>query len=80
MAVGRNFVGIFVAIDFCAFGVMAILMNTYHWWLISRNLTTNEDMNKMRYIWLKDDAGRFSNVFNEARLRRRSPSLPPHPP
>ena len=38
--------------------MMAVLMNHYHLILILRNLTTNEDMNKHRYAYLRNDVNR----------------------
>jgi len=46
------------------FLTFAIVMNSYHWWLILNNLSTNEHMNKGRYIYLRDDLGRFKNAFD----------------
>ena len=43
-------------------------MNGYHFHLVTHNLTTNEHINKSRYHYLKDDAGRFSNAFDKGFL------------
>ena len=43
-------------------------MNGYHAHLVLHNLTTNEHINKTRYHYLKDDAGRFHNPFDQGFL------------
>ena len=45
--------------------MMAVLMNHYHLILILRNLTTNEDMNKHRYAYLRNDVNRYHNPFSQ---------------
>jgi hypothetical protein len=47
------------------FAIFAVVMNSYHWWLILSNLSTNEHMNKARYMYLRDDLGRFKNTFDQ---------------
>jgi len=44
--------------------MMALLMNQYHFTLILRNLTTNEDINKERYAYLRDDLNHYRNPFS----------------
>lgn len=51
------------------FSVFAVMMNSYHWWLILSNLSTNEHMNRGRYVYLRDDLGRFKNAFNQGAMR-----------
>ena len=46
---------------------MAMMMNSYHFSLILKNLTTNEHMN-MRYPYLRDEMGRVSNAFDKGCL------------
>ena len=48
--------------------LMAIAMNNYHAVLIMRNLTTNEDMNKHRYTYLRDDMNKFRNPFSRGAM------------
>ena len=43
---------------------MALMMNNYHLSLTLRNLTTNEDMNKHRYHYLKNDLNQYHNPFS----------------
>ena len=75
----------FMAVDFFFVTMMAIAMNNYHASLILRNLTTNEDMNKHRYYYLKSDLGQFQNPFsrgacgNIAELFSRSASVSSNP-
>jgi len=57
-------VGWFMAVDFAMASLMALMMNNYHLSLILRNLTTNEDMNKHRYHYLKDDLNHYRNPFS----------------
>lgn len=45
--------------------LMALLMNQYHATLILKNLTTNEDINRHRYAYLRDDHGKFANPFSK---------------
>jgi len=59
-----NFLAWFMLVDFMLVTLMAVMMNSYHISLILKNLTTNEHMN-MRYPYLRDDAGRFSNAFDD---------------
>jgi len=54
--------------DYLAVLLMAVLMNNYHAVLILRNLTTNEDMNKSRYTYLRDDMNKFHNPFSAGPL------------
>jgi len=54
----------FMAIDLAGVCMMALLMNQYHFTLILRNLTTNEDINKERYAYLRDDLNRYRNPFS----------------
>lgn len=49
---------------FMAFGLL-----TYHTKLITSNLTTNEDINKYRYSYLKDEYGFFKNPFSKGSKR-----------
>jgi len=51
-------------LDYSMVLLMAILMNQYHLSLILRNLTTNEDMNKHRYTYLRNDLNQFHNPFS----------------
>ncbi len=44
--------------------LMVLGLGKYHLDLIRANLTTNEDINKMRYDYLRDERGRFSNPFD----------------
>jgi hypothetical protein len=44
--------------------LMVLGLTTYHHRLITINLTTNEDMNKFRYDYLRDKFGMYSNPFN----------------
>ena len=46
-----------------------VVMNSYHWWLIASNLTTNEHLNKHRYVYLRDEMGRYRNAFSSGVLR-----------
>ena len=46
------------------FELFAVVMNTYHFSLMAQNLTTNEQMNVMRYPYLRDDMGRYNNAFD----------------
>jgi len=55
----------FLAFDFFGVSLMALLMNQYHLSLILRNLTTNEDINKDRYAYLRDDLGHYHNPFSQ---------------
>ena len=48
--------------------LMAIMMNRYHAYLIVANLTTNEDINKARYHYLRDDLNNFRNPFSRGCL------------
>ena len=50
--------------DYSMVLLMAVLMNQYHLSLILRNLTTNEDMNKHRYAYLRNDLNQFHNPFS----------------
>jgi len=50
--------------DYSAVLLMAVLMNQFHLSLILRNLTTNEDMNKQRYSYLRDDMNKYHNPFS----------------
>jgi len=59
---------IFQLIDQACFDCFAWVMNGFHASLISRNLTTNEHMNVMRYIYLRDDLGRYRNAFDQGTL------------
>jgi len=59
-----NPVAWFMAVDFFFVTMMALMMNQYHLSLILRNLTTNEDMNKHRYHYLKDDLNHYRNPFS----------------
>jgi hypothetical protein len=45
-------------------GMMVTGLTMYHCKLIMSNLTTNEDSNKFRYSYLKDNYGIFSNPFD----------------
>lgn len=54
----------FVAVDFFFATLMALMMNNYHLSLTLRNLTTNEDMNKHRYHYLKNDLNQYHNPFS----------------
>ena len=51
-------------VDYSMVLLMAVLMNQYHLSLILRNLTTNEDMNRHRYHYLKDDLNKYVNPFS----------------
>ena len=64
----RSLLAWLMAVDFCFVTLMAIAMNNYHASLIVRNLTTNEDMNKHRYHYLKDDLNQFRNPFSRGPL------------
>ena len=55
----------FYLVDMSCVLAMAILMNQYHLSLILRNLTTNEDMNKHRYAYLRDDLNKYRNPFSQ---------------
>jgi len=46
------------------FFVPSITMVFYHFFLIKKNLTTNEHQNFYRYDYLKDDHGRYRNSFD----------------
>jgi hypothetical protein len=72
----------FFCIDYGLVLLMAVMMNQYHLSLILRNLTTNEDMNKHRYTYLRDDLGKYRNPFSQGAwgncaefFRRRSQVL-----
>ena len=56
--------GWFFAVDFGLVSLGAVLMNQFHASLILRNLTTNEDINKHRYAYLRDDNGKYRNPFS----------------
>ena len=60
----RNGLVWFFLFDMTLVLLMAIAMNNYHAILIMRNLTTNEDMNKHRYTYLRDDMNKFRNPFS----------------
>ena len=45
--------------------LMVMALGQYHLTLLLRNLSTNEDINKTRYDYLRDDRGRFHNPFDK---------------
>ena len=54
----------FYLVDMSGVLLMAVLMNNYHVLLITKNLTTNEDMNKHRYTYLRNDMNKYHNPFS----------------
>ena len=51
-------------LDYSMALLMAVGMNQYHLSLILRNLTTNEDMNKHRFAYLRNELNQFHNPFS----------------
>lgn len=51
--------------DYSMVLLMAVMMNQYHLSLILRHLTTNEDMNKHRYHYLRNDLNQYRNPFSK---------------
>jgi len=47
----------------------SILLCQQHFYLIAVNLTTNEQINKNRYDYLKDSTGMYHNPFNQGALK-----------
>ena len=68
LLVGRSNWIVFQLVDYIVFTTFGVTMNGYHAHLVTHNLTTNEHINKTRYHYLKDDAGRFSNAFDRGCL------------
>ena len=54
----------FYLVDMSMVLLTAISMNGYHITLILKNLTTNEDMNKHRYTYLRRDMKKIYNPFS----------------
>mmetsp|Transcript_42916 Transcript_42916/g.142089 ORF Transcript_42916/g.142089 Transcript_42916/m.142089 type:complete len:568 (-) Transcript_42916:345-2048(-) len=68
LRVGRNGWVLLQLCDHLLFSLFAVVMNSYHWWLIASNLTTNEHLNKHRYVYLRDEMGRYRNAFSSGVL------------
>lgn len=66
--VGFDPLVLLVLVDYVAFGAMAVVMNAYHAYLLLANLTTNEHINRSRYVYLKDEMGRYKNAFDYGKL------------
>eukprot|EP00939_MAST-03C_sp_MAST-3C-sp1_P005321 g5321.t1 len=49
--------------------VYSILLSQQHFYLIAVNLTTNEQINKRRYDYLKDSTGSFFNPFDQGPMK-----------
>jgi len=49
--------------------VYSILLCQQHYYLIAVNLTTNEQINKRRYDYLKDSTGAFHNPYDQGALK-----------
>lgn len=45
--------------------LMVLALGQYHLVLLISNMSTNEDINKTRYDYLRDERGRFSNPFDK---------------
>jgi len=55
-------------VDYGMVLLMAVLMNQFHLTLILKGMTTNEEMNKHRYSYLRDDMNKFRNAFSRGPL------------
>lgn len=61
------------------YSLMVISLLFYHTSLIAKNLSTNEHQNIWRYRYLRDEFGRFHNVFDKGRFANLMSRLFPSP-